>query len=281
MSPAMTPDRPMRSWASRPAAPCTATPQPAANSRRAARRQQGADHAGQHVAAAGRRQAGRGHVRTQHGAVRTGDHGVGPLEHHHLAPLRWPPRTRPPRGHRRRPTARRRGCARAGARTHRGAGSAPPAPTAVATTASRWPAHSGRRHRSPAGWRSSCRKPRTRRCVAGWRPSPGPTTSASKERASVATRRQPAGPIRPGASSSSSMAVSSGAAPSRRAPTDSGVARQTTPAPARAAPAARQQGSARRTPWSRPPPAAARTCPCARALGEAAGARRPRLTSAR
>ena len=87
------------------------------------------------------------------------------------------------------------------------------------------------------GNRNAARKPRTRRSVAGWRPSPGPTTRASW-RPRLGGEAPPAarGDAGPGASSSRCSIVSSGMLPQQRAATDSEVARLTTPAPARAAP---------------------------------------------
>ena len=70
--------------------------------------------------------------------------------------------------------------------------------------------------------RSALTRFRVRRSVAGWRPSPGPITTASYAAASLVTRRQPLGAMRPGASSSSTIQVSSGTMPPRRAATDCG-----------------------------------------------------------
>ena len=86
MSPAMTPDRPMRSWASRPAVPCTATPQPAAmvGEQPAASRAPITPASTSPLPAVAR--LGVATSERSSSPSGAGHHGVGPLEDHHLAP---------------------------------------------------------------------------------------------------------------------------------------------------------------------------------------------------
>ena len=176
----MTPVSPIRSAASSPAAPCTATPQAAAIDRRCSGGQEGADRPGQHVAAPG---GGEGRPSRRPSGARSpsglGDHAARALEDDHLVPAQ---RRLGGRGSARAVIVVRVGGGLAGearelARVRREherrarvpATSAPAIGQGVQTVGV-----DHRRHR--AGTRSSWR---VRRSVAGWLPRPGPITSAS------------------------------------------------------------------------------------------------------
>ena len=216
--------------------------------------QERADHAGQHVAAARRRQGRRRDVGAQDVAVGVGDDGVRALQHDHLAPLAAAAAAAASRAHRRRPAAwvaappgearelagvrgqhQRR---RASARHQRD------------SAASAFRAVGVDDHRRAA---ARAMKLRARRCVAGWRPSPGPMTSASYDAASVASAA-PAGRARSGRAPPRRGASRSapGRAPSRRGDHRLGRGEADEPGAGPHRRRARRGGRPRRTRSSRP-----------------------------